>query len=84
SGRVPAALNNLIGLKPTKGVFSCQGVVPACKSLDCVSIFALNLSDAERCFRIMCQPDPDNDEYSIPYVSNPWKFFQRVGNIGYG
>ncbi|CAI4283290.1 CCQ_1a_G0004010.mRNA.1.CDS.1 [Saccharomyces cerevisiae] len=75
SGRVPAALNNLIGLKPTKGVFSCQGVVPACKSLDCVSIFALNLSDAERCFRIMCQPDPDNDEYSRPYVSNPLKKF---------
>ncbi|CCK68060.1 bifunctional urea carboxylase/allophanate hydrolase KNAG_0A03800 [Huiozyma naganishii CBS 8797] len=71
SGRVPAALNNLIGLKPTKGVFSCQGVVPACKSLDCVSIFALNLTDAERCFKIMCQPDGENDEYSRAYPPNP-------------
>ena len=40
SGRVPAAFNNIIGLKPTKGLLSCDGVVPACKSLDCVSIFA--------------------------------------------
>ena len=47
SGRVPAGFNNIIGLKPTKGVISTQGVVPACKSLDCVSIFALNGEDAE-------------------------------------
>lgn len=77
SGRVPAALNNLIGLKPTKGVFSCQGVVPACKSLDCVSIFALNLSNAERAFKVMCQADERNDEYSRPYQTNP---LQRYGS----
>jgi allophanate hydrolase len=46
SGRVPAAFNNLIGLKPSKGLISCSGVVPACKSLDCVSIFALTVDDA--------------------------------------
>jgi allophanate hydrolase len=40
SGRVPAAFNNLVGLKPSKGVLSTSGVVPACRSLDCVSIFA--------------------------------------------
>ncbi len=40
SGRVPAAFNNLIGLKPTRGVISTFGVVPACRSLDCVSIFS--------------------------------------------
>lgn len=77
SGRVPAALNNVIGLKPTKGIFSCQGVVPACKSLDCVSIFALNLSDAEICFKILCQPDFENDEYSRAYPSNPLQKFKR-------
>ncbi|CCD24199.1 bifunctional urea carboxylase/allophanate hydrolase NDAI_0C05400 [Naumovozyma dairenensis CBS 421] len=77
SGRVPAALNNLIGLKPTRGVLSCQGVVPACKSLDCVSIFALNLSDAERCFKILCQFDGDNDEYSRLYPSNPLQKFPK-------
>ncbi|MEQ9546866.1 MAG: allophanate hydrolase [Marinobacter sp.] len=46
SGRVPAGLNNLVGLKPTKGLFSIEGVVPACRSLDCVSIFALTVGDA--------------------------------------
>ncbi len=47
SGRVPAAFNNLVGLKPTRGALSARGVVPACKSLDCVSIFALTVEDAE-------------------------------------
>jgi allophanate hydrolase len=46
SGRVPAALNNIVGLKPTRGRLSTRGVVPACRSLDCVSIFALGAADA--------------------------------------
>lgn len=46
SGRVPAAFNNLVGLKPTRGLVSAKGVVPACQSLDCVSIFALTVGDA--------------------------------------
>ncbi len=48
SGRVPAMFNNLIGLKPTRGVVSTTGVVPACRTLDCVSIFAETASDAAR------------------------------------
>jgi allophanate hydrolase len=48
SGRVPAAFNNVIGLKPTNGRLSARGVVPACRSLDCVSIFALTAEDAAR------------------------------------
>ncbi|CAG7920905.1 unnamed protein product [Penicillium olsonii] len=47
SGRIPAGFNNIVGLKPTRGALSAQGVVPACRSLDCVSIFALTLEDAE-------------------------------------
>ena len=46
SGRVPAAFNNIIGLKPSRGLLSTRGVVPACRSLDCVSIFALTTDDA--------------------------------------
>lgn len=46
SGRVPAAFNNLVGLKPTRGLVSATGVVPACQSLDCVSVFALTVEDA--------------------------------------
>lgn len=44
SGRVPASLNNLVGVKPTRGLVSCRGVVPACRSLDCVTVFT---SDVE-------------------------------------
>jgi len=46
SGRIPAAFNNIVGLKPTRGLVSARGVVPACRSLDCVSIFALDCADA--------------------------------------
>lgn len=46
SGRVPACFNNLVGVKPTRGLLSASGVVPACRSLDCVSIFALHCDDA--------------------------------------
>lgn len=46
SGRVPAAFNNLVGLKPTRGLLSARGMVPACRSLDCISIMALNTDDA--------------------------------------
>jgi allophanate hydrolase len=47
SGRVPAGLNNIVGLKPTRGWLPASGVVPACRTLDCVSIFALTVEDAE-------------------------------------
>ena len=46
SGRVPAGFNNIVGWKPTPGYVSGKGVVPACKSLDCVSVFALSCADA--------------------------------------
>ncbi len=46
SGRIPAAFNNLIGHKPSLGLLSTSGVVPACRTLDCVSIFANSPADA--------------------------------------
>jgi allophanate hydrolase len=46
SGRVPAALHNVVGYKPTRGRFSTRGLVPACRTLDCPSIFALTVDDA--------------------------------------
>lgn len=52
SGRVPAALNNIIGLKPTCGRLSARGIVPACRTLDAVSIFALTAEDAARVCRV--------------------------------
>ena len=53
SGRVPAGFNNIVGLKPTPGVVSTRGVVPACRSLDCVSVFALMCEDATQVFEVM-------------------------------
>jgi allophanate hydrolase len=56
SGRVPAAFCNLVGLKPTPGLFSTTGVLPACASLDCVSVFALTVADAARILPVMADP----------------------------
>ncbi|WP_373388930.1 allophanate hydrolase [Pseudomonas alcaligenes] len=47
SGRVPAGFNNIVGLKPTKGWLSTRGLVPACRTLDCISVFALTVADAQ-------------------------------------
>lgn len=58
SGRVPAAFNNIVGLKPSKGLLSTQGVVPACRSLDCVSIFATTTDDVAQIFNVAAQFDP--------------------------
>jgi allophanate hydrolase len=60
SGRVPAGFNHLIGLKPTKKLISTKGVVPACKSLDCVSIFALSCEDAHYVLDIVKEPSLEN------------------------
>ena len=58
SGRVPAGFNNIVGLKPTPGRFSNEGVVPACASLDCVSVFALSCADADLVQRTLAPGDP--------------------------
>jgi allophanate hydrolase len=60
SGRVPAAFNNIVGLKPTRGLLSTRGVVPACRSLDCVSVFALTAEDASAVFDVAACFDPDD------------------------
>jgi allophanate hydrolase len=63
SGRVPAGFNNIVGLKPTKGLVTGTGVVPACRSLDCVSIFAPTAADALAVLRVMEGMD-ERDAYS--------------------
>ncbi len=65
SGRVPAALNNVVGLKPTRGLVSNVGVVPACRSLDCVSVFALTARDAAMVLDVVEHHDP-RDIYARP------------------
>ncbi|MEO1111686.1 MAG: allophanate hydrolase [Pseudomonadota bacterium] len=63
SGRVPAALNNIVGLKPTLGSLSATGVVPACRTLDTISIFALTVEDAYSVFQAAAGYDRQ-DAYS--------------------
>ncbi len=58
SGRVPAMLNNIVGLKPSLGMISTAGVVPACRTLDCISVFALTVDDAATAVSVMAGPDP--------------------------
>ncbi|WP_298459828.1 allophanate hydrolase [uncultured Cellulomonas sp.] len=57
SGRVPAALHGLVGVKPTRGLVPVTGVVPACRTLDCVSVFADTVALAERVLGVLAGPD---------------------------
>jgi allophanate hydrolase len=63
SGRVPAMLNNIVGLKPSLGLISTAGLVPACRTLDCVSVFSLTVDDAMTALSAMAGPD-GADPYS--------------------
>ena len=82
SGRVPAAFNNLIGLKPTRGLLSTRGVVPACRSLDCVSIFTRTTSQARQVLAAARGFDaadpysrqPRPGEGAAPWVGGPFRF----------
>jgi allophanate hydrolase len=82
SGRVPAAFNGLVGLKPTRGLLSMTGVVPACRSLDCVSIFTRTCCEALAVWNAACGFDP-LDAYSrmaapgqgaAPWLNGPFRF----------
>jgi len=65
SGRVPAGLNNIVGLKPSVGAISSTGMLPACRTLDCISIFALTVDDAWAAYTVAAGADPA-DAYSRP------------------
>jgi allophanate hydrolase len=82
SGRVPAALNNIVGLKPSRGLLSTAGVVPACRSLDCVSVFALTVEDATAVAEVArgFEPDdpgsrwPEADRFRFQVPARPPRF----------
>ncbi len=81
SGRVPAGLNNLVGLKPTLGAISTRGVVPACRTLDCVSVFALTVNDAYEAYQAMAAFD-QQDGFSRALVTTPMGAAQPRMRIG--
>lgn len=72
SGRVPAALNNIVGVKPSPGLISTAGVVPACRSLDCVSIFSLTCDDGARLREILRDTE-------VPAGTLDWRSGFRFG-----
>ena len=72
SGRVPAGLNNLVGLKPTLGAVPTAGVVPACRTLDCISVFGLTVEDAWAVYTAMAGYDH----------GDPWSKAVLVGTPG--
>ena len=65
SGRIPAGLGNIVGLKPSLGAVSTAGLVPACRTLDCISVFALTVDEAWAAFSVMAGPD-----IADPYTRN--------------
>jgi allophanate hydrolase len=71
SGRVPAAINHLVGLKPSKGRWSTRGVVPACRSLDCVTVFASDTADAGLVDDVASGFDPADPFSRRPPASPP-------------
>jgi allophanate hydrolase len=81
SGRVPAALSDIVGLKPTRGLLSTRGVVPACRTLDCVSVFAATADDARTVLDVCAAFDPQE-----PYSRDPLRAraprFSRPLRIG--
>jgi allophanate hydrolase len=67
SGRVPAAMNGIVGLKPTRGLIGTSGVLPACRSLDCVSVFTRSVADAATVLAVLAGPDEDDPWSRTPH-----------------
>ena len=80
SGRVPAGLNNIVGIKPSKGLVSTRGVLPAAQSVDCVSIFARTTGLAAQVLEVLAGYDPQ-DPYSrqLELNAQPWGASFRFG-----
>ena len=80
SGRVPAGFNNIVGLKPSRGLVSARGVVPACRTLDCVSVFALEAVDALCVLETMAVPTTTPTAAHFR-SERPWRWWPvcRVG-----
>jgi allophanate hydrolase len=83
SGRVPAAFNNLLGLKPTRGLLSTNGVVPACRSLDCVSIFSRTAADARALWKTAKGFDA-GDPYSRSFTPGAASPVSLAGSFRFG
>jgi allophanate hydrolase len=71
SGRIPAACNGIVGIKPTRGTVSATGVVPACRSLDCVTVLARSVARAAEVAEVLATTAPD--------PTDPWSRARPAG-----
>jgi len=93
SGRVPAGFNNIVGLKPSRGLISTGGVVPACRTLDCVSVLALTVDDAVEMLDVLVAPDagqmqpvglmPQGVRLGVPLAGQRLFFGDRASEAAY-
>ncbi len=79
SGRVPAGFNGIVGLKPSIGLVSTTGVVPACRSLDCVSVFATSVADAWQVLAVIAGADADDPRSRTLPMAAPLPRGARIG-----
>ncbi|HLD65512.1 MAG TPA: allophanate hydrolase, partial [Pseudomonas sp.] len=84
SGRVPAALNNLVGLKASKGLLSTAGVVPACRTLDCVTYFSASAREASQLLALTARRDPLDDYSRANPLWNDGSAFGAVRTFRFG
>jgi allophanate hydrolase len=82
SGRIPAGFNNLVGTKPTPGLVSIHGVVPACQTLDCVSIMSLTVADASLVLEVLTQHSEavaaTEPQFHAPIARQPFTFGEKL------
>src|SRR3569833_2011233 len=72
SGRVPAAYNGIVGFKPTKGTVSARGLVPACRTLDTISVMAKTTPEIRKVWQIIARHDPDDPFSKLPRSLATW------------
>ncbi|KAK3345859.1 glutamyl-tRNA amidotransferase subunit A [Lasiosphaeria hispida] len=82
SGRVPAAFNGIVGFKPTKGTVSAKGLVPACRTLDTITVVAPSIPDARKVWQIIAQHDRDDPFSKLPHTLVTWKTDFRGPRMG--
>lgn len=82
SGRVPAAFNSIIGFKPTKGTVSARGLVPACRTLDTITVVASSVPDARKVWQIIAKHDPEDAFSKLPHTLATWKVDFRGPRMG--
>ncbi|KAK0724088.1 glutamyl-tRNA amidotransferase subunit A [Lasiosphaeris hirsuta] len=82
SGRVPAAFNGIVGFKPTKGTVSAKGLVPACRTLDTITVVSPSIPDARKVWQIIAQHDRDDPFSKLPHTLVTWKTDFRGPRMG--